>query len=258
LARRVTGLREEGIERVLELSDGNEISSRAVLIATGAAYRRLGVPTLERFDGAGVFYTAGGDMRVMRGRDAVIVGGGNSAGQAAVHLAAVSRKVTLLVRSDTLDTMSDYLVREIERAPNIEVRRRTIVIGGEGDGSLERIVLRDEAHTSEERVEAQTVFVMIGAQPRTEWLAGCVERDRTGFVLTGTDLEGMRAQAPLRFETSLAGVFAAGDVRSASVKRVASAVGEGAMAIVSVHEYLGAIDQEQRRGRALAEAAHPH
>lgn len=257
LARQVTGLRADGIRRVLTLSDGHEISARAVLITTGATYRRLDIPSLQRFEGAGVYYTAGGgDMRVMRGRETFVVGGGNSAGQAAVHLAKFARKVTLLVRGDRLDTMSEYLVREIERAPNIEVRWRTEVIDGEGSGGLERITLRDRTRGTEERVAAESLFVLIGAQPHTEWLEGVVERDRAGFILTGSELG-----APCgRFETSLRGVFAVGDVRSGSVKRVAAAVGEGSMAIAFIHEYLSALDRarEERPPPRATELVAPH
>ncbi len=281
LARQVTGLRvercagatratpEDGLGHVLELSDGHEISARAVVIASGASYRRLGVPSLERFEGAGLFYTAGGDMRVMRGRHAVVIGGGNSAGQAAVHLAEVSGKVTLLVRGDRLDTMSDYLVREVERAPNIEIRWRTEAIGGEGEHVLERILVRDDARGTTDALPVDAVFVLIGAQPHTDWLAGVVERDRAGFILTGRELEearpGLSVAAPSRFETSLPGVFAVGDVRVDSVKRVASAVGEGAMVVPYVHEYLRDFDRRAAReatafraGRAEPPAHAPH
>jgi thioredoxin reductase (NADPH) len=253
LAREVTALRKDGARRVLTLSDGHVISARAVLIATGAAYRRLGIQSLERFDGAGVFYTAGGDMRIMEGHETFVVGGGNSAGQAAVHLAKFARRVTLLVRGAALDTMSEYLVRDIQRARNIDVRFRTEVLAGEGDGVLQRVVLRDRGKGTDERVAAESLFVLIGAVPHTEWLAGVIDRDEAGFVLTGDEVAGARCG---RFETSMPGVFAVGDVRSSSVKRVASAVGEGAMAVSYVHEYLSAPPREERRA-PLADAASP-
>lgn len=255
LARAVTSLRAEGDTRILALSDGHEIATRSVVIATGAAYRSLGIPTLERFTQAGVFYTAGGDMRVMRGRDAFIVGGGNSAGQAAVHLAEVARKVTLLVRSDGLHAMSDYLVRQIQHLPNIEVRTRVEVVGGEGDEMLESITIRDRVVGTTENMAAGVLFVLIGAQPHTDWLSGVVARDRAGFILTGKELEELgetvAGRQLLRFETSLPGVFSVGDVRSGSVKRMASAVGEGAMVMASIHEYLSTLPI------AVAHEAHP-
>lgn len=241
LAREVTSLRREGPQHIIGLSDGKEIAARAVVIATGAAYRKLGIASLERFDQAGVFYTAGGDMRVMRGHDAFVVGGGNSAGQAVVHLAEVARKVTLLVRGDRLDAMSDYLVREIERLPNVEVRYQVEVVGGDGDRVLRSVTVRDQRSEATEQLPTETLFVLIGARPHTEWLSGVVARDRAGFILTGKELVEAELtpleRPPLRFETNVPGVFAVGDVRSGSVKRVASAVGEGAMVMASIHEY---------------------
>jgi thioredoxin reductase (NADPH) len=245
-AREAVELRATGAERTLMLSDRIEVTARAVLIASGAAYRRLGIPHLEHFVGAGVFYTAGGDTRVMRGRDVFVTGGGNSAGQAVVHLAKNARKVTLLVRGDALEKgMSDYLVREIRRLSNVEVRLDSEVVDGDGDHALERITILDRASGRVEAVPAETLFVLIGAQPHTDWLMGTVQRDRHGFILTGDEVErsGLKwphRRPPLRFETSMAGVFAAGDVRRGSAKRVASAVGEGAVAMQYIHEYLAA------------------
>lgn len=255
-ARAATALRVEGDRRVIALSDGREITARAVIIATGAAYRRLGVPSLERFDGAGVFYAAGGDMRIMRERDAFVVGGGNSAGQAVVHLAEVAREVTLLVRGGSIrEGMSSYLVQEIERLPNVAVRTDVEVVGGEGQRSLEAIVVRDRARGTTERVPTEMLFVLVGAEPHTEWLADSVLRDRWGFVLTGRELEEALGPAPRRrLETSVRGVFAAGDVRAGSIKRLASAVGEGAMAVAYVHEHLGARARESARTEPATEA----
>ncbi len=190
LAREVAGLTVRGDERIVKLSDGREISCRAVLIATGAAYRRLGVPSLARFEGAGVFYTVSPDTRAMRGHDAFVIGSGNSAGQAVAHLAKHARHVTLLVRGDSLEAhMSDYLVQEIRRARNVEVRLHTDAVGGEGQVQLERLTLRDRVRGTTETVPAEVLFVLIGATPRTEWLSGVVRRDDHGFVLTGRDLD---------------------------------------------------------------------
>ncbi len=256
-ARAATALRVEGDRRILSLSDGREITARSVVIATGAAYRRLGVPSLERFDGAGVFYAAGGDMRVMRGRDAFVVGGGNSAGQAAVHLAEVARKVTLLVRGSSIrEGMSTYLVQELERLPNVEVRTDVEVVGGEGQRALEAIQVRDRARGATERIATEMLFVLVGAEPHTEWLAGTVLRDPSGFLLTGRELEEVGGPAPRhRLETSVAGVFAVGDARAGSIKRLASAVGEGAMAVAYVHEHLRAHARERARVEPTSEAA---
>lgn len=244
--RSAVGLRAEGDRRILSLDDGGEIDARAVLIATGASYRRTGIPRLERFTGAGVYYAAMVDTRIMRGRDAVVVGGGNSAGQAAVWLARNARQVTLVVRGDSLRRgMSDYLIQQIARLPNVEVRLRAEVVDGDGETALERITLRDRLRGETEVRTCETLFVLIGADPHTGWLDGVVQRDGHGFLRTGPDVElnddGLPwepGRRPLRYETSLPGVFAVGDVRSGSVKRVASAVGEGSVAMSFVHEYL--------------------
>lgn len=249
-AREVTRLRASGLDRILTLSEGVEITARAVLIASGATYRRLASPRIERFVGAGVFYTTMGDTRLLAGRDVLVAGGGNSAGQAAVHLAKHTRTVTLLVRGGSIEeSMSDYLVREIRHLPNVAVRFRTEVVDADGADKLERITLRDDARGTSEIVPAELLFVLIGAEPHTEWLAETVRRDRRGFILTGVDLAPEEAprslgRLPTRLETSMPGVFAAGDVRSGSAKRVASAVGEGAVAVQDVHEYLRSVSDE--------------
>ena len=234
---RAVGLRADGDERVVALGDGGVITSRAVVLATGVAYRRLGVPGLDALIGAGVFYGAAApEAQAMTGEDVYVVGGANSAGQAALHLARFARRVTLLVRGDDLGaTMSDYLVREIEAAATIAVRHRTEAVDGGGEGRLARLTLRDRSTGATETVPAGGLFVLIGAEPKTGWLPPEVARDDAGYVLTGRDLD-MSARP---YETSLPGVFAVGDVRHGSVKRVASAVGEGAVAIRVVHEYLG-------------------
>jgi thioredoxin reductase (NADPH) len=213
------------------------------------AYRRLGIPALDALTGAGVFYgAAASEARAMKDREVFVVGGANSAGQAAVHLARYAARVTVLVRGRSLaDSMSEYLIREIGSAPNIAVRHRVAVTGGGGQGCLERLTLTDLDSGAAETVPAAALFVLIGAEPRTQWLPGAVRRDRSGFVLTGADLlTGGQAQAgwplrrlPMMLESSLPGLFAAGDVRHGSVKRVASAVGEGSIAIHLVHRHLG-------------------
>ena len=233
----------------LALSDGSMLTSRTVIIATGATYRRLGIPALEDLQGRGVFYGAAvSEATAMRGRNVFVVGGGNSAGQAAVYLAKWAQQVTILVRAPSLaDTMSDYLIREIGAAPNIDVSYRVQVTGGTGAGQLQSLVLHDIASGARRSIPADALFVLIGAQPRTEWLGEAVARDQRGFILTGPDLPagtgGRRWQPDRRLlplETSLPGVFAVGDVRHESVKRVASAVGEGAATIPLVHRYLRA------------------
>ncbi|HSB62966.1 MAG TPA: FAD-dependent oxidoreductase [Thermoanaerobaculia bacterium] len=244
LARDVARLRASGLDRILTLSDGTEITARAVVIAAGAAYRRLEV--LERFVGAGVFYTTPGDARFVKDKVLFVAGGGNSAGQAVVHLSKIARRVTLLVRGPSLEEgMSDYLVQEIRRRPNVEVRFGTEVVDGAGDAALDRIVLEDQARKTRETASTDALFVLVGVQPRTEWLSGTLERDPKGFIVTGPDLDrasagGNHGRQPLPLETSLPGVFAVGDVRLGSTKRVASAVGEGAMAVQYVHAYLEA------------------
>ena len=243
-----TGLRPDGSELVVTVADGSEVRSRAVVVATGMAYRRLGIPALDALTGAGVFYgAAASEARAMKDREVFVVGGANSAGQAAVHLARYAAHVTVLVRGRSLaDSMSEYLIREIESAPNIAVRHRVAVTGGAGQSRLEHLTLTDLESGAAETVDAAALFVLIGAEPRTQWLPDAVRRDQSGFVVTGTDLlPGGRPdeQWPLRrlpmfLESSLPGVFAAGDVRHGSVKRVASAVGEGSIAIRLVHDHL--------------------
>jgi thioredoxin reductase (NADPH) len=247
LAQKATGLRTDGDRRLIRLSDGSEVAASAVVVASGVAWRRLGVPELEALVGAGVFYgAAGAEARAMEGQDVFVVGAGNSAGQAALHLAKYAASVALLVRGpDLAKSMSDYLIQELEQAPNVSVRLGTQVVGGLGAHRLEGLVLRRRDTETIEEVPAAALFVMIGGEPRTEWLAG-VERDDRGYVVTGHDLLGPGGspdgwplrRPPLLLETSIPGVFAAGDVRHRSVKRVASAVGEGAVAVQLVHQYL--------------------
>jgi len=246
--RSVTGLEASGPARVVHFEDGDSIAAHSVVLATGVSYRRLGVPGLDGLVGAGVYYgSAATEVQACTGQDVYVVGGANSAGQAAVHLSRYARSVTVLVRGRSLEaSMSSYLVDQVRAIDNVTVRLCTSVVGVEGDGRLERLELEDSVAGRRETVEGSHLFVFIGAAPLTTWLDGTLERDKAGFVLTGPDLlrDGGRPPGwrldrdPFLLESSVPGVFAAGDVRSQSVKRVASAVGEGAMAVTLVHRYL--------------------
>jgi thioredoxin reductase (NADPH) len=238
---RVTALTSNDGEHVLTLEDGSQVAARAVILATGVTYRRLDIPELDRLVGAGVFYGAAGVMAsAVAGENVFVVGGANSAGQAALHLAKYAARVTLLVRGSSFAAgMSEYLVRQIEATPNLAVRLGTQVVGGRGSTRLKSLLVEDRQ--SRQEVPAAAVFVMIGAEPHTDWLAGVLHLDERGFILTGRDIPGTSwalERGPYPFETSRPGVFAAGDVRTGSVKRVAGAVGEGSVAVGSVHRYL--------------------
>jgi thioredoxin reductase (NADPH) len=232
---RVTEIGRSGELFDVSLSDGRHIGASAVILATGASYRRLRIDSLEELNGAGVFY--GGptsEAPGLTGKDVYVVGGGNSAGQAALHLARYAGRVTVVVRAPSLEAgMSHYLVKAVDAAPNVEVRTGTSVVGGGGEGHLQQLVLRGTGG-ADVTVGADALFVLIGARPQTEWLPTEVERDEYGFLLTGDDVSAASwplERRPLSFETSLPGILAAGDVRHASVKRVAAAVGEGSIAV---------------------------
>jgi len=239
-------LRSDGDRLYLCSTTGAEVPTGAVVLATGVSYRRLGIPALDELTGMGVFYGASAsEAERFTGRSVFVVGGGNSAGQAAVHLAKHARRVTILVRRSTLaETMSAYLIDEIEGQLNIDVRYRTEIVDGTGNGALATLTLRDAGSGTEEVVPADAVFILIGARPHTGWLPDQVVRDRFGFIVTGTVSEGWPLErAPYMFESSMPGVFAVGDVRSGSVKRVASAAGEGSVAIQQVHQYLQSLEK---------------
>ncbi len=243
-----TGLSVEGSRLVVTVAGGSQVRSRAVVIATGVSYRRLGIPTLEALTGVGVFYgAAASEAKAMKEREVFVVGGANSAGQAAVHLASYAARVTVLARGQSLTAgMSDYLVKKIASTPNIAVRCNVELVDGAGTGRLETLTVQDRVSGATETVPASAVFVLIGAEPHTQWLPGEVERDRWGFIVTGSDLlaAGHPPEAwplrrpPMLLESSVPGVFAVGDVRRGSVKRVASAVGEGSIVIYLISHYL--------------------
>jgi thioredoxin reductase (NADPH) len=232
------------------LDNGNKLTTRAVVIATGAQYKKPRIANLERFEGQGIYYGATFmESQLCEQEDLVIVGGGNSAGQAAVFLSQTARKVYMLVRSSGLsDTMSRYLIQRIEENPAIELHYKTEVVGLEGDTHLERVTWQDKTSGETSIHEIRHVFIMAGAHPRTEWLRDCMALDDKGFILTGRDLDATTGapawtltRSPQMLETSLPGVFAVGDVRAGNIKRVASAVGEGAIAIHLVHRALAEV-----------------
>jgi thioredoxin reductase (NADPH) len=246
--RDVVGLEVTGSSRTVRFADGASLAAHTVILATGVSYRMLGAPGLSDFTGRGVYYGSALTEAVScTDQDIYIVGGANSAGQSAVYLSRTAKSVTLLVRGNSLQSsMSYYLIQQLNEIPNVRVRTCSEIISANGDDHLEHITIRDNADGTEEIVDAQWVFVFIGAEPRTDWLEGVVTRDDHGFVVAGPDLGvsgGVPAgwpleRSPYHLETSVPGVFVAGDARAESAKRVASAVGEGAMAVMLVHRYL--------------------
>jgi thioredoxin reductase (NADPH) len=250
LARDVVGFETRGPVRAVLLEGSGEIEARTVVAATGVSYRRLVAPGLDELTGRGVYYGANAsEAGQCQDEDVYVVGAANSAGQAALNFSRYAKRVVLLVRSAGLEaTMSRYLVERVTSVPNIEVRTRTQVVEARGDGHLESLTLADRDSGDVEEVATSWLFVFIGAAPRTEWLGPDVVRDDHGFVLTGPELVASErgpawplARPPFALETSVPGVFAAGDVRLESMKRVASAVGEGAMSVYLVHRYLATI-----------------
>ena len=238
-----TALARSGDSFKILLSDGRSVDASAVILAGGASYSRLEVASLEALNGAGVFY--GGptsEAPGLTGKDVYVVGGGNSAGQAALHLARFARRVTIVARARSLEAgMSDYLVQAIESAPNVSVRTGTTIVGGGGEGHLQELVLHDSATGKDTTVPADALFALIGARPQTEWLPASIRRDEHGFLLTGNDVppdDWTLERRPLPLETSMPCVLAAGDVRHASVKRIASAVGEGSIAVQQIHRLM--------------------
>jgi thioredoxin reductase (NADPH) len=250
-AREVTRIRMDGGKKILTLSDGREITATAAIIATGATYRRLGIPDVDRFTGKSVFYTALSGARLIGGFEAAVIGGGNSAGQAAIYLASMGPRVTLIVRGDSLERgMSDYLIQQIRHIPNIDVRLNSEVAGAEGGDLMERLRIRNTTNNTVDTIPAKILLVLIGAVPHTEWVADTVQCDPKGFIATGHDVDLAKwplSRAPMSYETSVPGIFAVGDVRLGSMKRVASAVGEGAGAVENVHKYM-----QEARETALA------
>jgi thioredoxin reductase (NADPH) len=229
---------------VIELENGQQITAKCMVIATGAQYRKLEADGCERFEGTGVYYAATpAEAHLCAGCPAIVVGGGNSAGQAAVFLAGHASKVIVVIRGDDLSkSMSSYLVHRISQTENIELLTETVIRRLDGNSHLQYIEVQNMRTKEIQRIDTPAVFSFIGASPRTDWLPSEIERDGKGFIRTGSDLKESphwtSTRAPLLLETSCEGVFAAGDVRSGSSKRVAAAVGEGAMSVQLVHEYL--------------------
>lgn len=246
-AQEVTEVRQDGNMHIVRVADGREITTKTVVISTGVSWRRLGIPHLENLIGMGVFYgAAGSEAKGMQGQSVCIVGAGNSAGQAASHLAKYASSVTMLVRGNRLETsMSEYLITEIRETANIHVRLGVEIIDGKGDGKLEALTIQNRSTKEIEQIPTTALFVLIGAEPKTDWLDNVVARNPLGYILTGQDVQNLSdgihhwplKRSPLSLETSTPGIFAAGDVRYRSVKRVASAVGEGSIVVQHLHQY---------------------
>jgi len=244
-------VRVEGSTRIVKLAVGTEIGCKVLLIATGVSYRKLNVPGVERLQGCGVYYgSAMTEAMSSQGEDVFIVGGANSAGQAAMYFSKYARRVVMLVRGASLSTsMSQYLIDQIRKTPNIQVETNSQVVEVHGDGHLEALSIHCADSKETSRVPANLLAIFIGAEPNTDWLADIVERDSRGFIRTGGELvhDGKLPKgwpfnrAPYWPETSVPGIFAAGDVRAGSVKRVASGVGEGSIAVQFIHQYLSGV-----------------
>ena len=249
--QQVTGVRVEGPSRMVKLAEGADIGCKVLLIATGVSYRKLNVPGAERLQGCGIYYgSAMTEANSCEGEDVYIVGGANSAGQAAMYFSKYARSVVMLVRGDSLSTyMSRYLIDQIEKMPNIHVETHSQVVEAHGDTHLESISILCSSSGETTTVPTNMLSIFIGAEPNTDWLSGVVERDERGFIVTGTDLvrDGKRpagwplTREPFWPETSVPGIFAAGDVRQGSEKRVASGVGEGSIAVQFTHQYLSEV-----------------
>jgi thioredoxin reductase (NADPH) len=251
LAQEVVGARAEGPYRIIKLADGSEISCHALMIATGVQWRRLDVPGIDRLQGAGIYYGGGATEALScKGEIVYVVGGANSAGQAAMNFAKYAERVIILVRGESLSsTMSQYLIDQVKETPNIQLWTHAGVAEAHGETHLEEISVLCSDTNKIERVPASAMFIFIGALPRTDWLAGVLERDERGFLLTGPDLMrgGERPKGwtqdrdPFLLETNVPGIFAVGDVRHGSIKRVASGVGEGSVAVQFIHQYLSKV-----------------
>ncbi len=244
VAREVTSL-QTGAERGIALDGGETVRAKCIVLSLGVAYRRLDIDNCDTFIGAGVYYGAARtEATATVGKDVFLVGGGNSAGQAAMFFANYAKSVTILIRGQSIgETMSQYLIDELATRDNVSIRSNTEVVGMSGHGSLESIRVRNRETAQEETLLAGAVFIFIGAEPRTQWLPDTIARDKKGFILTGRDVPAGRwplSRDPFLLETSVPGIFSAGDVRHASIKRVAAGVGEGSMSIAFVHQFLAA------------------
>jgi thioredoxin reductase (NADPH) len=257
IGRTAVGIRRQGGRNVVSLDDGAEVTADVVMLAIGADYRRIGVPSVDRLVGRGVFYGYGAmEAHAMTGADAAVVGGANSAVQAAIHVAKYARSVSLIVRGDTLvGTASDYLITQLDGLPDVTVHLNSEVVDARDEQRMRSIVVRDKTTGGMTEKDVSGLFIMIGATPRTEWLPPTIARDAHGYVLTGDD--GPRVDRPdqfrLPFETTMPGVFALGDIRAGSVKRIAAAVGEGSAAVAQVHRYLARVAADAERERATGE-----